>query len=152
MKEKRQGVLSFMVPAQVWVDEHLHAFFPHRQILLRSNARVRCLNLSSHVQGAVAGVFLLIGSWIAFATGSVFLHEFQLAAKDNQIANVRVAYRSLLGEVADYQKRFSTVVRNLEENHAMMLALAGKNNAIQAGLSGLKDSRKALAQAGKSVV
>lgn len=136
------GGLSFIALVRTWANERLAVLFPFRQIVFRSEGKVKCLNLTSHVQGAVAGVMLMAGGWVAFSSASVFLHEMELVAKDAQIANVRVAYRSLLGEVADYQKRFSGVVRNLEQNHAMMLDLAGQNSRLQKNLKSLKNSRK----------
>ncbi len=146
MTHKQRPRSSFWTPAQQWADERLRFLFPFRQIVFRSEGRVKCLNLTSRLQGSVAGVMLAVGGWIAFSTGSVFLHELQLAQKDAQIAEVRVAYRSLLGEVADYQKRFSGVVRNLEENHAMMVELAGQNSKLQENLNTLGKSRKARAE------
>ena len=151
MADKRQenpqsGRASFMATLRAWGDERLSVLFPYKQIVFRSEGRVTCLNLTSRLQGAVAGVFLLAGSWVAFTSASVMLHEMELAAKDAQIADVRVAYRSLLGEVADYQKRFSGVVRNLEQNHAMMMDLADQNTKLQKDLKSLKSSRKARAE------
>lgn len=146
MKEKRRSILSFLVPAQEWVDERLHVLFPFRQIVFRSEGRVKCVNLTSGLQASIGAVLLVLGGWIAFSSGSVVVHEIQLAQKDAQIADVRVAYRSLLGEVADYQKRFSGVVRNLEENHAMMVNLAGQNSKLQEDLNALGTSRHARAE------
>jgi murein DD-endopeptidase MepM/ murein hydrolase activator NlpD len=143
MAEKRRPMLSFLTLAQVWVDDRLHVLFPFRQIVFRSEGRVKCLNLTSRLQGAFTAVFLAFGAWFAYSSGSVFFHELELAQKDAQIAEVRVAYRSLLGEVADYQKRFSTVVSDLEENHALMLKLAGQNTKLNEGLKSLGDSHKA---------
>ena len=142
MTEKRRSIQSFYESAQIWVDERLHILFPFRQIVFRSEGRVKCLNLTSRRQGVASVVFVVLGGWIAFTSGNVFLHEIQLAQKDAQIADVRVAYRSLLGEVADYQKRFSSVVSNLEENHALMIKLAGQNTKLQDDLKSLSVSRK----------
>ncbi|MBF0248021.1 MAG: hypothetical protein HQL36_08120, partial [Alphaproteobacteria bacterium] len=138
--------MSWFREARVWADERLAFLFPYRQIVLRSEGKVHCLNLTPRLQGSVAGVFLLIGGWVAGSTASIFLHELELAAKDAQIADVRVAYRSLLNDVADYQKRFSGVVRDLEANQEMMLQLAGRNTKLQEDLDSLKSSRQARAE------
>jgi len=143
---KRQSGMSLTGLAQEWVDMRLRVLFPFRQIMFRSKGRIRCLNLTSRLQGVGAGGVLVILSWVAFSTGSVFFHEVQLARKDAQIADVRVAYRSLLSEVADYQKRFSSVVRSLEENNAMMLSLDGQNSKLQKNLKSLPTSRQARAK------
>lgn len=146
MKEKRRFIQSFLAPAQAWADERLHVLFPFRQIVFRSEGRVKCVNLTSGLQAWIGLAFLAMAGWIVFSSGNVVLHEIQLAQKDAQIADVRVAYRSLLGEVADYQKRFSVVVGNLEENHAMMVKLAGQNTKLQDDLNSLGTSRNARAE------
>ena len=128
------------------VDERLRVLFPFRQIVFRSEGNIKCLNLTHRFQGGVALVSLAVVSWVTFSSISVMLHERELVAKDTQIADVRVAYRSLLSEVADYQKKFSGILRDLEENHTMMLSLAGQNSKLQEGLASLKSSRKARAE------
>ncbi|MCW8916028.1 MAG: peptidoglycan DD-metalloendopeptidase family protein [Magnetovibrio sp.] len=140
---KRPSVVSKILH---WGDERLRVFFPYKQFVYRTQGRVKCLNLTPRIQGGMAGVVMIIGGWVAFTSGSMMLHEMELAAKDAQIADVRVAYRSLMSEVADYQKRFSGVVHNLEQNHAMMLELAGQNNKLQKDLKTLTKSRKARAE------
>lgn len=151
MSDKRQGNphnrdVSFFSSARRWADERISALFPFRQIVFRSEGKVKCLNLTPYLQGAMASVVFGIGAWVAISSASMVKHEMELAAKDAQIADVRVAYRSLLGEVADYQKRFSGVVRDLEQNHAMMMDLAGQNTKLQKDLKSLKNSRKERAE------
>jgi murein DD-endopeptidase MepM/ murein hydrolase activator NlpD len=150
MNEKRHNNMSFIETVKVWGDERLHILFPFRQIVFRSEGRAKCLNFSSRFQGACAGVFFAFAGWVAYSTGSVFFHEIQLAQKDAEIADVRVSYRSLLGEVADYQKRFSSLVKDLEENQTMMMSLAGRNSKIQKDLTILKSSRQARAEIEKA--
>lgn len=146
MTDERHQDPSFMQTVIGWADERLDTFFPFRQIVFRSEGRTKCLNFSSRFQGSIASVALGFTAWVVFSTTSVFLHEIQLAQKDAEIADVRVAYRSLMGEVADYQKRFSNVVRDLEANQSMMMSLAGQNTKIQKDLRNLKSSRKARAK------
>lgn len=146
MTDKRRSQLSFFSSFTAWADERLRIMFPFRQIVFRSEGRVKCLDLTPRLQGAASAVLLGIGGWMAFTSGSVMFHEVELAQKDAQIAEVRVAYRSLLGEVADYQKRFSGVVRNLEENHQLMLKLAGDSSKFQRDLKSLSASRQARAE------
>jgi len=138
----KRAKMPFMASLLAWSDERLALAFSSKQVVFRSQGKVSCLNLTPRLQGAATGVLLMIGGWMAFTSASMLWHEMELTAKDAQIADVRVAYRSLLGEVADYQKRFSGVVRNLEQNHAMMLDLAGQNSRLQKDLKSLKTSRK----------
>lgn len=128
------------------IDDRLAHMFPFRQIVFRSEGNISCINLNHRVQGSVAGVLVSVFTWITFSSISVFLHERELIAKDTQIAEVRVAYRSLLGEVSDYQKKFSGIVGDLEENHSLMLSLAGQNSKLREDLDSFKLSRQAKAQ------
>ena len=146
MTDKRRQAMSFIERVTIWGDERLGLMFPFRQIVFRSEDQARCINFSSRIQGGLTAVFFGFVGWVAFSTSSVFLHEIQLAQKDAEIADVRVAYRSLMGEVADYQKRFSNVVRDLESNQTMMMSLAGRNNKIHSDLTSLKSSRQARAK------
>ncbi len=108
--------------------------FPDRQLHLRTAGRVSFFRLSHGLQLTILALFLLTGAWMTFASVSYMLHDKVLAAKDAQIASAHLAYRSLLGEVAGYQNKFSSITRNLEENHAMMLGLVVKNAALQQNL------------------
>ena len=146
MTAKRTTQASPISRIRTWADERLSLLFPHRQIVFRSEGRAKCLDLTPRLQGSMAAVALAVMGWMGFTSGSVMFHEIELAQKDAQIADVRVAYRSLLGEVSDYQKRFSAVVRDLEENHAMMLKLAGANSQFQQDLKSIPQSRQARAE------
>ncbi|MBL4615339.1 MAG: hypothetical protein JKY27_10770 [Magnetovibrio sp.] len=138
--------MSLIAAVRIWADVRLGMLFPFRQIVFRSNGKVRCLDLTPRLQGVVTSVLLVAGGWVALTSANMMLHEMELVAKDAQIANVRVAYRSLLSDVADYQKRFSGVVRNLEQNQAMMLALANKNSKLKIDVGSLKTARKERAE------
>lgn len=108
--------------------------FPDRQLHLRTAGRVSFFRLSHGLQLTILALFLLTGAWMTFASVSYMLHDKVLTAKDAQIASAHLAYRSLLGEVAGYQNKFSSITRDLEENHAMMLGLVEKNAALQQNL------------------
>jgi len=145
-RHKKAGKPSLFASVRNWANERLTLLFPFKQIVFRSQGKVSCLNLTPGIQGAFVGLLLMMGGWVAFTSADMLNHEMELAAKDTQIADVRVAYRSLMGEVSDYQKRFSGVVRNLEENHAMMLDLAGQNSKLHTDLKSLTGSRKERAE------
>jgi murein DD-endopeptidase MepM/ murein hydrolase activator NlpD len=109
--------------------------FPERQLFLRAEGRLAHIRLSCRVQLFLALMVIGAGAWVAFSSASYVLHNDILAAKDHQIANVRLAYRSLLGEVSEYQKKFTGMSGDLEEYHGMMLGLAEQNTALQKNLS-----------------
>jgi murein DD-endopeptidase MepM/ murein hydrolase activator NlpD len=116
------------------LSEQLRHLFPDRQIHLRSEGRVTYINLSRRTQ--IACVLALAGvvGWGTFTTVNFSLHDQVLAAKDMQLAGVRLAYQSLLNEVSGYQKRFGAVAKDLEENHGLMMSLLEQNTMLQRNL------------------
>ena len=112
----------------------IHRLFPERQLHFRTEGRVSFIRLSHRGQIALVVLLALAGSWMAVASVSYVLQDQLLATKDNQIANARLAYRSLLDEVAEYQREFAGLTRDLEENHVMMLNLVEQNTSLQQSL------------------
>ena len=109
----------------------LKKLFPDREIHIRSNGKIIFHKLSSKLQViALIGVFSILG-WTAFSTWSVGYFKVVISEKDRHISNARLAYHSLLGDVAEYQKKFAAVTQDLEKNHAMMLGLVKKNDSLQ---------------------
>ncbi|MFQ5617439.1 MAG: peptidoglycan DD-metalloendopeptidase family protein [Rhodospirillales bacterium] len=112
----------------------LHRLFPERQLLLRTGGRASFIRFSRRTQIMLVAVLVLAGTWSAFTSVSYVLHHQVLALKDSQITRGRLAYRSLLDEVSEYQKKFASITLDLEENHALMLNLVVRNAALQQNL------------------
>lgn len=113
------------------LTDALDRWFPERQIMLRSDGRVSFITLSKGLQLTVVCGMLAFVGWSAFASVSyVFFGQF-LESKENQVANARLAYRSLLSQVTAYQRKFSSITSDLESNHSMMLELVEKNASLQ---------------------
>jgi len=108
--------------------------FPERQVLLRTGGRVSFVTLSHRLQLGVVGVLFLFGSWTAYSSVSFMLYDKILESKDSKIASARLSYRSLLMEVATYQRKFTSITRDLEENHSLMLGLVQHNAGLQQNL------------------
>ena len=92
------------------------------------------MRISRRAQIMLVAVLVLAGTWSAFTSVSYVLHDQVLAFKDNQIASGRLAYRSLLHEVFEYQTNFASINVDLEENHALTLNLVVRNAALQQNL------------------
>ncbi len=117
----------------------LERWFPERQVMLRTDGRVAYIQLTKRIQLAAFSVLLLIGAWTVFGSVSYVLHGQVIAAKEGQIADARLAYRSLLSEVVDYQNKFSTLTRDLEQNNTVMLGLVEKNSALEQNLRSVQN-------------
>ncbi|MHA1598362.1 MAG: DUF5930 domain-containing protein, partial [Alphaproteobacteria bacterium] len=108
--------------------------FPERQVVLRSEAKVSFVTLSQRLQISAAVVVFAVGVWTTFASVNYLLNDDIVAAKDRQVATAQLAYRSLLTELASYQRKFSSATERLEENHGTMLGLVEQNASLQLNL------------------
>jgi murein DD-endopeptidase MepM/ murein hydrolase activator NlpD len=115
-----------------------YRLFPERQLHFRTHGRVSFLRLSHRGQIGLVVLAALAGSWMTVASVSYVLHDKLIDAKTSQIANARLAYRSLLDEVAEYQRKFAGLNRDLEENHLMMLNLVEQNTSLQQSLKSVE--------------
>jgi len=120
----------------------LHRLFPDRELMLRTEGRVTFVRLSHTSQICMTAALMLVGAWLAFGTVRFVMHEKIVAAKEDQLADSLLAYRSLLVEVADYQSKFNAITGNLVENHALMLGLVEKNATLQQNLKSVKSKLK----------
>ncbi|MFQ5765117.1 MAG: DUF5930 domain-containing protein, partial [Rhodospirillales bacterium] len=109
--------------------------FPERQIHLRTEGRVSFVRFTQRAQIAIAAAVFATAGWMTFASVSYVRHDAVVSAKDDQIAETRLAYRGLLGEVAEYQKKFNLLARDMEDSHSLMLALVKKNASLQQSLT-----------------
>lgn len=109
-------------------------WLPERQVHFRTEGRVRFFKISTRTQLLALSAVLMTGGWLGFASHSYVQHDAVISSKNGQIANARFAYQSLLGEVAEYQKKFNTITQDLENNHGLMLGLVEKNTSLQRNL------------------
>jgi hypothetical protein len=112
--------------------------FPERQLHLRTEGRVTFIRFSRRSQIALVALLAMASGWMAFSSASYLLHDKVLASKEVEIANARLAYRSVLIQVAEYQKRFTAITRDLEENHTLMLSLVEQNTVLQRNLKAVE--------------
>jgi len=136
----------------------LDRLFPERQIHLRTGGKVSFVRFTQRVQIFFVMVFLAAVGWASYTTMTYLRHETILADKDSLISGSRQAYRSLLGEVSEYQKKFTALTTDLEDSHGLMLSLVEKNASLQKSLSTVsqqlhltRSEREAIATARESL-
>ncbi len=113
--------------------------FPERQVHLRTDGRVAFFRLTTLSQVIASAALIAALGWTGFSSYSYVEHNKVVAVKDGQIASARLAYHSLLGEVAEYQNKFNAITQDLEHNHAMMLGLVERNAKLQTSLRSISD-------------
>jgi murein DD-endopeptidase MepM/ murein hydrolase activator NlpD len=112
-------------------------WFPERQIHIRTNGHVNFFKISTALQSAFACLIASAFIWTGYTSWSFTQHTQIVAFKNNQISNARLAYHSLLGEVAEYQKKFTGITEDLESNHSLMLGLVEKNSSLRQSLNSI---------------
>ena len=111
--------------------------FPERQLIYRSQARVRYLSLSRWPQIAITAVAFVAMAWVIYASSQVYLSGRVINAKDKQIAAMGTAYDSLTGEWADAQQRFLKVTGDLEAKHNQLLEIFQHRASLEKKLGSL---------------
>ena len=113
----------------------LKLWFPERQVHIRTNGRINFFKISTVFQIFFAFLIVVASIWTGYSSWSFTQHTQIVSFKNNQISNARLAYHSLLGEVAEYQKKFRGITEDLESNHSLMLGLVEKNSSLRQSLN-----------------
>jgi murein DD-endopeptidase MepM/ murein hydrolase activator NlpD len=107
----------------------LLAWFPERQLLLRSDQGVRLITLSTrHQLGALATITLMFG-WTLFATGMFAWHGDILSTKNRTIAALEQAGRDAQAEIDGLRRHVAGLSSDLDHRQAQ-LRLLNDDNAI----------------------
>lgn len=112
--------------------------FPERHFIVRTEGRVAHMRVSQHAQLAFAVFLVGLASWGGFTSVRFLVHAQIVAFKDEQIANARFAYRTLLGEIAEYQKKFNLITREIEEHNVFAFALKEQNAQLQQNITSVE--------------
>jgi len=129
--------MDFQQESPSWrkaTKSRIKKWFPERQVHLRTEGRVTFFRVSTAAQILFLIFVISTGGWMGFTSHSYVEHDKVVAAKNGLIANARLAYESLLSEVAEYQNKFNTITMDLEHNHALMLGLVERNASLQQNL------------------
>lgn len=124
--------------ARGWADRLRSGFrrvLPERQIIVRTDGETSYLRLTTGVQLAVIGSWLVVAGWIGFATVGYYTQGEMILAKNEAIDRSRVAYRKLLDQVSDYQLSIVGITRDLKETEAHLRRLFSQNEALKQDLN-----------------
>ncbi|MEK7246332.1 MAG: peptidoglycan DD-metalloendopeptidase family protein, partial [Pseudomonadota bacterium] len=102
--------------------------------------------VSQRAQVVVAVFLLGLASWGGFTSVKFLLHTQIVAFKDDQIATARLAYRTLLGEIAEYQKKFNAITREIEETSVFSSSLREQSAQLQKNISTVEIQLRATEQ------
>jgi murein DD-endopeptidase MepM/ murein hydrolase activator NlpD len=94
----------------------LDRIFPEREIILRTETRVRYLKIRPWFQKGVVLVITGLMGWAGYSSYQYYRHDRIILAKEIEIARGNQAYRSLLDEIANSQREIARISRELEQN------------------------------------
>ena len=114
-------------------------FFPDRELMLRTDGKIRFVKVSKTLQMFVFVVVVALSGWAIFSSFSFFVHNEVVASKNREIFDARMVYRSLLSEVSEYQDKFSSLTQELGKNHGLMLDQVEKNATLQQNLRSVEN-------------
>ncbi|MDP6257777.1 MAG: peptidoglycan DD-metalloendopeptidase family protein [Rhodospirillales bacterium] len=114
-------------------------FFPDRELMLRTDGKIRFVKVSKTLQMFVFVVVVALSGWAIFSSFSFFAHNEVVASKNREIFDARMVYRSLLSEVSEYQDKFSSLTQELGKNHGLMLDQVEKNATLQQNLRSVEN-------------
>ncbi len=93
------------------------------------------VRFTQRAQISVFVCLLLAGGWMVFSSLAYMRNDAVVVGKDKQIADSKQAYRALLGEVSEYQKKFTDLTTDMEDSHDLMMGLVEKNASLRHSLT-----------------
>lgn len=102
-------------------------WFKPREILIRTDADVRCFSISAGMQAAVAGTLVVLGLWGVFASGCYFNTARLLSRQDERARAATRAYQTLIGEVNALNDYFEKISGELNSSYAELDRLRETN-------------------------
>jgi len=109
--------------------------FPDREILLRSNGRMRFVRLGRNIQIVLLALALGVLGWFGFTTAERMFHDSIISAKNAEIGRMKQAYRALQMESVDSEARYKRITQSLEAKHAYLLGVLEQNGTLKESLS-----------------
>lgn len=132
---KSGRVKSAMRAAAEAVGRAFVRAFPEREILLRSNGRVRFLRLGRNAQLGIVAVLLGLFGWFGYSTAEQIFYDTIISAKNAEIGRMKQAYRALQSESTDAEIRYKLITQSLEAKHAYLLGVLEQNGTLKQSLN-----------------
>lgn len=93
--------------------EKIDRLFRERELILRSDGRIRYMRLSPFSQKAMVSGVAVMALWLAGANGFAWWQEQRIQDKQAEITEASVAYERLRGELSVYQDRIGALASDI---------------------------------------
>lgn len=98
-------------------------WFTPREVLIRTDGRVKYLVLSKNRQMAVTGMAGVLAVSVLSLGAGWGISDYRLQLRNDEVETARAAYVELLAEVSQYYDEFSALARSMEANETTLLGL-----------------------------
>lgn len=120
----------------------LGTVWQEREIIIRSDGRVRYVTLGRSVQLAMLLPVMAAAGGIGWMAHGLIDARADVVATTQQQVETQEAYLGLLAEVADYEKKFASISKDLESNKAYLLNVLEENTSLQERMASVQRELK----------
>src|SRR5262245_54301668 len=116
-----------------FIDDMNRLFVP-REILLRTDGRVRYITVTRRQQLAAAGCLAAFLGWTVLSSAGVLVTSHLLRTRGDQVRQATAAYEDLRTQIIESRDRFAALASELAAQQQYMLDLAARadDNSAQA--------------------
>ena len=105
-----------------------------RQIIVRSEGRLRTIALPRSTQAMALLGGLGIAAWFSYATAIYFDFDDLITGRDEVILSTQGAYRGLVDEMSSSGEKYRALSAALEHSHAVLARALEQNETLRADL------------------
>ncbi len=118
----------------------LARLFREREILIRSDGKVRFLRLSPRTQAATFAILVAGVIWSATAVPVTIKQGFDNSTNSAQILEAKLAYEDLVAEISKYQESVDEVRGALAESRETLASQIAAAEAVESGYAGVGEA------------
>ncbi len=104
--------------------------FPQRDIIVRSNDKVRQLRIMPWHQKAAAAAGSVAVAWLLLSNLGLLVQSYRVATRSAEIEQRQLAYLDLMEEVTAYQRQFSRIAEGLYNEQTQLLDQIGPDLGV----------------------
>lgn len=107
--------------------------FPARELILRTDGRVRYMRVSTFAQAAAVFLIFTALTWNVGASVGVWVQQSRIQNAREHLKDAKLAYDDLLQEIGVYQRKVVAITGDLKRNQANLLVKLAREDAARNG-------------------
>ncbi len=116
------------------LSDQANRLFQPREILLRTDGRVRYVTLTRRQQVAAAGLCATIIGWTLVSSAGFLFSGYMIGTRDAQVRRTAAAYDSLRAQVVESRQQFAALAHELAAHQKYMLDIVRGDAETAGGL------------------